>query len=125
MEITETRIDRFRFAYGIGEAVEGDLICFNKEIGVDECEPERGFRTYKPNGETYYILVSLYTGQERLAAGHIGCLKIDVEGYEDISDECEAVVTSTSIRRTPDEGDEGLFEDDGSPKLIQKLTVTR
>lgn len=124
--LTTTK-DTFRFAYGVGEAIEGDLIALESSIGLDECEPEEGIRKFKRNGEKYYTIVSEYADQQRLSAGHIGCLTIRHEGLEaPIVDGVEVVVTSTAIKLAPDEDDMGFseFEYDGSPKLIQKFTAT-
>lgn len=117
----------FRFTYAAGESIEDDLITMAQEAGLDETGPKNGYRKFKFNGETYYTLISEYTGQQRLSAGHIGCLTICFEGLEgSMPDGVEAVVTSTAIKLVPDEDEIGVseFEYDGKPKLIQKLTVT-
>lgn len=122
----------FRFAYGPGEAIEGNLIAISHEVGFDETEPKDGFRKFKCNGEKYYTIISEYRGQQRLSAGHIGCLNIKIEERATpntryvFEDGLEAVVTSTAIKHAPEEDDMGFseFEYDGSPKLIQKFTAT-
>ena len=121
--MAKTAFGTFKFIYAPDEAVEGNLIGFADGIGFDECDPDGKFRKHKPNGEKYFVFVSEYVDQQRLAAGHIGFLKFQVPSV-DVSVECEAVVTSTTLRRIPAECDEGLFEEDGSLKLIQKFTVT-
>lgn len=117
---------KFRFAYGIGEAIEGDLVSYSEIVGLDEKAPDNDIRQFKDNGERYYTLVSEYTGQQRLSAGHTGCFKLWVDGHEGFPDETEAVVTSTAVVLVPEEDDMGFseFDYDGKPKLIQKLTVT-
>lgn len=119
----------FSFTYGADEKVEGGLVVLEKIAGIDEGDIKDGYRTFELNGETYYTIVSQYTGQQRLSVGNAGCLKVRINEKEGgFQSECEAVVTSTSIRRTPtdgfDETDKDLFEDDGLLKLIQKFTVT-